>query len=556
MNQLSAIEEKNLQPSISVIVPIYNVEAYLKECLDSLIHQTLKNIEIIAINDGSTDSSPNIIDGYVNKYPELIKVIHQANSGLSAARNVGINESKGQYIAFVDSDDWVDLNMFEEMYRKAIISESDIVVCAIAKIKEGSSKPTKLNIRGDLSDYGHSISDKPNLLYASRSYACNKIYHSKLFVSEQHRFPVGQWYEDSATIYPLMFDANKISCVPKRFYNYRFSREGAITNALSPKIFDIFKSCDAILKFYSEKETVYRTLLPTLQQIIVNHILVRFELFSKTTLSEKWLAVQYIKYAFNYLDTNFPGWEPGQKSKLRDQKRFKVYLAVFFPFILGLIPEIRTTLRKNRRALRKTKTIAAKKQNLQRHGFLILDDLRTIFNNISITYFADFGTLLGFVRDGGFMPHDLDLDIGVFADEGQKKHIKLALEKAGYKIWRAYTLKDKVVEESYHYVKGDIEFKFDINYYENSDDHSKTWLFYKDPIIQYQGNKRSVVEMTYSAIKGTTSIDVKGNSIPIPINSERLLEEKYGVTWKKPNKEWIYWKSPAARTLGELGEFV
>ena len=114
---------------VSVIVPVYNVENYLVKCLDSLVHQTLKDIEIIVVNDGSPDNSQNIIDTYVKKYPKKIKAFSKKNGGQGSARNYGLKYAKGEYIAFVDSDDYVDLDMFFKMYNKAKEDNSDIVIC-------------------------------------------------------------------------------------------------------------------------------------------------------------------------------------------------------------------------------------------------------------------------------------------------------------------------------------------------------------------------------------------------------------------------------------------
>ena len=116
---------------ISVIVPVYNVELYLSKCLDSLVHQTIESIEIIVVNDGSTDNSQKIIDEYKTKYPNKIKSYIKSNGGLSDARNYGIDKANGQYIGFVDSDDYVEINMFEKMYNKAISQNFDIVVCDV-----------------------------------------------------------------------------------------------------------------------------------------------------------------------------------------------------------------------------------------------------------------------------------------------------------------------------------------------------------------------------------------------------------------------------------------
>ena len=103
---------ENHSINVSVIVPVYNVEKYLEQCLDSIVHQTLKEIEIIVVNDGSTDSSPEIIREYELKYPQ-VKVIHQKNKGLSGARNSGLKLARGEYIGYVDSDDWIAVEMYE-----------------------------------------------------------------------------------------------------------------------------------------------------------------------------------------------------------------------------------------------------------------------------------------------------------------------------------------------------------------------------------------------------------------------------------------------------------
>ena len=115
-------------PKVSVIVPVYNVEEYLERCLDSLVNQTLKDIEIIIVNDGSTDGSKEIIQKYLNKYKNIV-YLEKENGGLSSARNYGIPYAKGEYIGFVDSDDYVELTMYEKMYNKAIEEKSDMVEC-------------------------------------------------------------------------------------------------------------------------------------------------------------------------------------------------------------------------------------------------------------------------------------------------------------------------------------------------------------------------------------------------------------------------------------------
>ena len=121
---------------VSVIVPVYNVEKYITKCLNSLVKQTLKDIEIIVVNDGSPDNSQAIIDKFVKKYPKKVKSYIKKNGGLSDARNYGIEKATGEYIAFVDSDDYVEHNMYKEMYEKAKEHDFDIVVCDLKYIYE------------------------------------------------------------------------------------------------------------------------------------------------------------------------------------------------------------------------------------------------------------------------------------------------------------------------------------------------------------------------------------------------------------------------------------
>lgn len=115
-------------PKVSIVVPIYNVEAYLSRCLDSILSQTLQDIEVIAVNDGSTDASGEILDQYASKDTRII-VIHKKNGGVSAARNDGIQLVKGEYIGFVDPDDWIDHDMYEALYHSAVEEKADIVMC-------------------------------------------------------------------------------------------------------------------------------------------------------------------------------------------------------------------------------------------------------------------------------------------------------------------------------------------------------------------------------------------------------------------------------------------
>ncbi len=163
---------------ISVVVPVYNVELFLEHCLNSLINQTYKNIEIVVVDDGSTDTSGEICDNFAEK-DSRIKVLHTENGGLSAARNVGIENSNGEYICFVDSDDWIDLNMIEQLYSAITLNGADYAVCGMKDefrdMPLAPSKTASWNYCGLKDALEHILCDEDYY-----GYACNKMYKKEL----------------------------------------------------------------------------------------------------------------------------------------------------------------------------------------------------------------------------------------------------------------------------------------------------------------------------------------------------------------------------------------
>lgn len=212
---------------ISCIVPVYNVEKYITKCINSILAQSFKDYEIIMIDDGSTDNSGNICDEYAQAY-EFIRVIHQSNMGLSAARNAGIEIAKGKYFIFIDSDDYIDSNMFEKLYRLNKENDTLISVCDKAFVFENTGKI----------EYG-SESREQYVLTAEQAFEkavdfygkfgmemWNKLYSKKLF--DDVRFPVGKLFEDQATQYKLIFATDRISYIEKSYYYY-LRRSNSIT---------------------------------------------------------------------------------------------------------------------------------------------------------------------------------------------------------------------------------------------------------------------------------------------------------------------------------------
>lgn len=202
------------EPLISVIVPIYNVELYVRKCLDSLKNQTMKEIEIICIDDGSTDNSGVIADEYLSD--EKFRVIHTENRGLSAARNRGIEESKAPWIMFVDSDDWVDRDFCKVPYETAIRENADLVIFEWNEVKRGRIRRKRRN------SYSIGVISEDEAHEYGEDVAWNKLYRSMIFLS--NKYPVGRVFEDVATTHKLVHCAKRIIRLDDSLYYHTYRK--------------------------------------------------------------------------------------------------------------------------------------------------------------------------------------------------------------------------------------------------------------------------------------------------------------------------------------------
>ncbi|MDR3257037.1 MAG: glycosyltransferase, partial [Endomicrobium sp.] len=169
---------KKNEYKVSVIIPVYNVEPYVKDCLDSVVNQTLKDIEIVCVNDGSTDNSWRVLEEYAAR-DSRIKIITQANQGLACARNNGIKVAKGEYIGFVDSDDWISLDFYEKLYDNAKIENADVCVGNVKSYINGNTQPY-FNI-----EHFGIANDKDKKRIISTNICWNKIYRRSMI--EEHQ---------------------------------------------------------------------------------------------------------------------------------------------------------------------------------------------------------------------------------------------------------------------------------------------------------------------------------------------------------------------------------
>lgn len=212
---------------LSVIVPVYNVEKYLNKCIESLINQTFTDFELILVNDGSTDNSGVICNLYQLK-DSRIKVINKKNGGLSSARNIGLEIAKGEYICFIDSDDWVRLDMFEIMLNSIIESNCDMAICEFEKYYEGQKVSAEVEVNNSYSIVNKN--DLINQMYTDKrvllTVSWNKVYKKSIFsydllTKQPIKFPLGKIHEDEYTTYKLINNCNRICLVNNKLYYYR-----------------------------------------------------------------------------------------------------------------------------------------------------------------------------------------------------------------------------------------------------------------------------------------------------------------------------------------------
>lgn len=212
---------------ISIIIPVYNVEKYLKRCLDSIINQTFKDLEIICINDGSTDDSQKILYEYSSK-DSRIKILNQKNSGLSATRNKGTSFASGEYISFIDSDDWIDLDFYEKLYTSAKKYDADIAVAGIIRLNEHRKK-FYLNFTEEKiytnTDEKFKICDVPDV-----NYVWNKIYKLEKIKNLDLKFEEGIVYEDLIYTPQVIYYLNKLVTVPNTYYYYWRTPNSIVAN--------------------------------------------------------------------------------------------------------------------------------------------------------------------------------------------------------------------------------------------------------------------------------------------------------------------------------------
>ena len=260
-----------MKEKVSIIVPVYNVEQYLRKCINSILSQSYKNIELILVNDGSTDNSGKICDEYAEK-DKRINVIHKTNGGLSEARNVGIENSTGSYLSFIDSDDYIDVDMIELLYYACVDNDCDIAVCGKYIEKEDGNYYLK-NITKKSRVLSKNDTLKSILLNQLVDVsACDKMYKRDLF--KNIKFPKDKYFEDMGTIYKIIDKCNKVYHIRLPKYHYIQRNQSITKSKFDNRYNDMNEHKKDFLKMISKKEyrNIYKYCLAFELQILLTII--------------------------------------------------------------------------------------------------------------------------------------------------------------------------------------------------------------------------------------------------------------------------------------------
>lgn len=281
-------------PEISIIVPVYNVEQYLERCIESILAQTFTDFELILVNDGSTDGSLSICNKYL-KIDKRIKVLSQENKGLSSARNMGIANSKGKYIAFVDSDDFINEFMYEVLYSNLKKYNADIAICGFEKIYDDNILKRKKMKNIKISEF--SSYDALKSLYENKSLefivAWNKLYRKNIF--EEINYPIGKIHEDEFIAHKIYDKCNKVIYIDEQLYYYYQRSNSIMKSDFTLKRFDAVYAYKNRMEFFREKN--YLELLNKAEYFFIQYFFM-FYFKCKNTLNVNKNTLKQLKRTF------------------------------------------------------------------------------------------------------------------------------------------------------------------------------------------------------------------------------------------------------------------
>ncbi len=308
---------------VTVIVPCYNVEKYIEKGLNSLINQTLKDIEIIVINDGSNDNTLKILNEF-KKNDKRIRIIDKKNEGVSAARNIGLKEAKGKYICFMDSDDWLEKDFLEKMYNKISENDYDMVACDTYAIYPNKKKYIKSNINDN--------QDEKKLMIDAYTVIWNKIYKKEIIKDIYFDNSIS-FCEDVLFLYEVYLKVKRVGSIHEPLYNY-LQREKSLTYTYNEIIYDLIKSIDKVVDYYE----INNYLDKYYQEIEYSYVRYLFATFIKR-LSKTKNKIEFKKgcnFVKNKVKEKFPYYKKNKYLKNKKGLYLKYFNNVFASIIFYL----------------------------------------------------------------------------------------------------------------------------------------------------------------------------------------------------------------------------
>lgn len=290
------------KPDISIIIPAYNAEKYIDKCIESIINQTKKELEIIIINDGSTDNTEKIIKKYSDK---RINYYKNKNQGIGKTRNFGIKKSTGKYLMFIDSDDYIEKDTCELLFNKAEGDNLDLVICDFYREFENKLVEEKI-----INFKNTNLKDKPELLYKINLSPWNKLYKSEMIKDNNIYFNEEFKYEDTPFVFMSLDKAKSIGKVNK-YLNHYIIHDNSETTVRDEKCFDIFEIINIVRDYFKDKEYSHESINKWTVWIITNFTI------QQRVQKDKNVAMDFIDHAFDYLKINVPDYKDNKYYETR-----------------------------------------------------------------------------------------------------------------------------------------------------------------------------------------------------------------------------------------------
>lgn len=301
---------------VSVIVPVYNVEKFIDKCLNSLVNQTLKEIEIIVVNDGTKDNSQKIIDKYVKKYPDKIKSYIKENGGQGSARNYGLEKANGEYIGYVDSDDFVEKDMYKKLYNKAKENNYDIVVCGNYNVSEDYQNK---NIDTFINNYN---TDLENIFFGKMA-VWNKIYKRDILIKNKLEFKEKVWYEDLAFTLKAIMNSNTFAFIDEPLYDYLIREGSTMNNSNVQRNLEILDAFNDILSYiqHNKKEEYFSKI----EFLAIDHIYISAIVRVLKAEADDKVKRETINKLIDYMNKKFPNYKNNKYINTLSKNRKIIY---------------------------------------------------------------------------------------------------------------------------------------------------------------------------------------------------------------------------------------